>query len=77
MKKSYPLRISPAVIEAMQRWADDDLRSLNGQIEYVLRESLRRTGRLKTTTAEPVSDAEVDASADLAEGSDSANSDGD
>ncbi len=57
IKKSYPLRISPAVIEAMQRWADDDLRSLNGQIEYVLRESLRRTGRLKTTTAEPVTDA--------------------
>lgn len=57
IKKSYPLRISPAVIEAMQRWADDDLRSLNGQIEYVLRESLRRHGRLKTTTAEPVIDA--------------------
>ncbi|MCB1665663.1 MAG: Arc family DNA binding domain-containing protein [Pseudomonadales bacterium] len=53
-KKSYPLRISPAVIEAMQRWADDDLRSLNGQIEYVLRESLRRSGRLKTTVAAPV-----------------------
>ncbi len=60
IKKSYPLRISPAVIEAMQRWADDDLRSLNGQIEYVLRESLRRHGRLKTTTAEPVEDAVPD-----------------
>ncbi len=56
-RKSYPLRISPAVIEAMQRWADDDLRSLNGQIEYVLRESLRRAGRLKMTTAEPVDDS--------------------
>ena len=53
-KKSYPLRINPAVIEAMQRWADDDLRSLNGQIEYVLRESLRRSGRLKTSVADPV-----------------------
>ncbi len=60
IKKSYPLRISPAVIEAMQRWADDDLRSLNGQIEYVLRESLRRTGRLKTTSAEPVEEAASD-----------------
>ena len=50
-KKAYPLRISPAVIEAMQRWADDDLRSLNGQIEYVLRESLRKSGRLKTTVS--------------------------
>ena len=45
IKKSYPLRISPAVIEAMQRWADDDLRSLNAQIEYVLREALRQRGR--------------------------------
>jgi hypothetical protein len=47
-RKSYPLRINPAVLEAMQRWADDDLRSLNGQIEYVLRESLRREGRLRS-----------------------------
>lgn len=53
-KKSFPLRINPAVIEAMQRWADDDLRSLNGQIEYVLRESLRRAGRLKVGVSEPV-----------------------
>ncbi|OGT73726.1 MAG: Arc family DNA binding domain-containing protein [Gammaproteobacteria bacterium RIFCSPLOWO2_02_FULL_57_10] len=44
------------MIEAMQRWADDDLRSLNGQIEFVLRESLRKAGRLKTTTSEPVED---------------------
>ncbi len=72
IKKSYPLRISPAVIEAMQRWADDDLRSLNGQIEYVLRESLRRTGRLKTTTAEPVTDAaEHNNGEDEVEGGDS------
>ena len=34
------------MLEAMQRWANDDLRSLNGQIEFVLRESLRRVGRL-------------------------------
>ena len=31
----------------MQRWADDDLRSLNAQIEFVLREALRKAGRLK------------------------------
>lgn len=46
-KKAYPLRISAAVIEAMQRWADDDLRSVNAQIEFVLRDALRRAGRLK------------------------------
>lgn len=47
-KKAYPLRISAPVLEAMQRWADDELRSLNAQIEYVLREALRKAGRLKT-----------------------------
>lgn len=46
-KKSYPLRISGDVLAALQRWADDDLRSLNAQIEYVLRDALVRTGRVK------------------------------
>lgn len=46
-RKAYPLRISAEVLDAMQRWADDELRSLNAQIEYVLRDALRRSGRLK------------------------------
>jgi hypothetical protein len=46
-KKAYPLRINAQVLEALQRWADDELRSLNAQIEYVLRDALRRNGRLK------------------------------
>jgi hypothetical protein len=46
-KKAYPLRISAPVLDAMQRWADDELRSLNAQIEYVLREALRKNGRIK------------------------------
>ncbi len=46
-KKSYPLRINADVLAAMQRWSDDELRSLNAQIEYVLRDALRRGGRLK------------------------------
>jgi hypothetical protein len=46
-KKAYALRINAQVLEAIQRWADDELRSLNAQIEYVLRESLRQNGRLK------------------------------
>jgi hypothetical protein len=46
-KKAYPLRISAPVLDAVQRWADDELRSLNAQIEYVLREALRQHGRLK------------------------------
>lgn len=46
-KKSYPLRINEQVLAAMQRWADDDLRSLNAQIEFVLRNALVKSGRVK------------------------------
>lgn len=46
-KKAYPLRINEQVVAAMQRWADDDLRSLNAQIEYVLRDALLKSGRVK------------------------------
>ncbi|QNK02077.1 Arc family DNA-binding protein [Dyella telluris] len=59
-KKAYPLRISAAVLEAMQRWADDDLRSVNAQIEFVLREALRKQGRLKRETSDPVPDDNTD-----------------
>ena len=45
-RKSFALRIDAQILEAMQRWSKDDLRSLNAQIEYVLRESLRKSGRL-------------------------------
>ncbi len=47
-RKPYALRISAEVLDAVQRWADDELRSVNAQIEYVLREALRKNGRLKT-----------------------------
>ncbi len=46
-KKAYPLRINADILSAMKRWSDDELRSLNGQIEYVMRDALRRAGRLK------------------------------
>lgn len=46
-RKTYPLRINPEILSAMQRWANDDLRSVNAQIEFVLRESLIKTGRYK------------------------------
>ena len=46
-RKAFLLRVEPALLEAVQRWANDDLRSLNGQIEFVLREALRRAGRQK------------------------------
>jgi hypothetical protein len=56
-KKSFPLRMNADVLDAMQRWADDDLRSVNAQIEYVLRDALRRAGRLKRPPPAPETDA--------------------
>jgi hypothetical protein len=44
-RRSFLLRIDPAVLEAVQRWANDDLRSLNGQIEFLLRRALIDSGR--------------------------------
>ena len=46
-RKPFLLRIDPAVLEALQRWASDDLRSLNAQIEFVLRRILQAEGRMK------------------------------
>lgn len=44
-RKAFLLRIDPSILEALQRWADDELRSLNGQIEFVLRRALQAEGR--------------------------------
>ena len=44
-RKPFLLRIDRAVLDAVQRWADDDLRSLNGQIEFLLRRALKEGGR--------------------------------
>jgi hypothetical protein len=52
-RKAFALRIDPRTLRAMQRWADDDLRSLNSQIEYVLREALRKAGRLPRNARPP------------------------
>ena len=52
-KKAYPLRIGAEVLDAMRRWSDDELRSLNAQIEYVLRDALRKSGRLKPDKPKP------------------------
>ena len=57
-KKAYPLRINADVLGAAQRWADDELRSLNAQIEYALRDALRRAGRLPAPP--PAKDEEED-----------------
>jgi hypothetical protein len=46
-RKAFLLRIDPQVLEALQRWAADDLRSLNAQIEFLLRRALQAEGRLR------------------------------
>ncbi len=45
-RKSFPLRLDPAVYAALQRWAGGELRSLNAQIEFLLRRALQEAGRL-------------------------------
>jgi hypothetical protein len=49
-RKSFLLRIDASVLEGVQRWANDDLRSLNAQIEFLLRDALRRVGRIPPST---------------------------
>lgn len=50
-RKAFPLRIDPELYDALQRWADDELRSVNGQIEFLLREAAARAGRLRAVRA--------------------------
>jgi hypothetical protein len=63
-RKPFLLRIDTAVLEGVQRWANDDLRSLNAQIEYLLRESLRRAGRAPRVPGQGRAPNEPDPSAD-------------
>jgi hypothetical protein len=44
-RKSFLLRISPELFEALERWAADEVRSANAQIEYLLTDAVRRAGR--------------------------------
>lgn len=51
-RKQVPLRLDPAVYEAIARWASDEARSTNAQIEVMLRDQLRRAGRLPKNVGE-------------------------
>ena len=51
-RKTFLIRIDPALHEALQRWADAELRSLNAQIEFLLRKTLRDAGRLPAPPTE-------------------------
>ena len=54
-RKPFLLRVDPALLDALQKWAADDLRSLNGQIEFLLRRALQGAGRTprRAPPAEP------------------------
>ena len=45
-RKPFLLRVDRELLDAVQRWSNDEMRSLNGQIEYLLRDALKRAGRL-------------------------------
>ena len=63
--KRFLLRLDPRLFDALRRWADDDLRSINAQIEYLLADQARRAGRLRRPTGRrPPSDAPSDESPD-------------
>lgn len=51
-RDSYLLRLDPALLDALRRWADDDLRSLNGQLEFLLRQALLEAGRLPASKSD-------------------------
>ena len=52
-RRPFLLRLDPALLAALQRWASDDLRSLNGQIEFLLRRALQQEGRLPAAGSAP------------------------
>ena len=52
-KKSFVLRIDPEVSNALERWAADEFRSMNGQIEYLLSQALKKAGRLPVKKKDP------------------------
>ncbi|MFC7681593.1 Arc family DNA-binding protein [Paenibacillus sp. GCM10028914] len=49
-RKAYPLRIDQKLYDALEKWADDELRSVNAQIEIILKEAVKKAGRLKKDT---------------------------
>ena len=56
-KKAFALRIDETLLSALQRFADDEFRSVNGQIEYLLNEARKKSGRLKPTARDSESDS--------------------
>jgi hypothetical protein len=55
-KKAFALRIDDKILSAIQRWADDEFRSVNGQIEYLLHDAVRKAGRLSLKDNSPAAE---------------------
>ncbi|MDR6985293.1 hypothetical protein J2X32_003951 [Rheinheimera pacifica] len=55
-KKAFALRLDEKMLSALQRWADDEFRSVNGQIEFLLNDALKKAGRLKPATKQAEDD---------------------
>lgn len=66
--KSFVLRVDAATMEALEQWADDEFRSINGQLQWIIADALRRSGRMKrpSSPAEGESDAMRSSAADEA-----------
>jgi hypothetical protein len=52
-RKAFLLRVDPRLYDALEKWAADELRSVNGQIEYLLTDAVRRAGRSGSATDAP------------------------
>jgi hypothetical protein len=59
-KKPFVLRIDPVKLKAMEKWAADEFRSTNGQIEYIIDQALRKSGRWKTSQKPGKNDSQTD-----------------
>lgn len=57
-KKQYPLRLDADLYELLERWANDEFRSVNAQIEFLLRDAVKRAGRLRKSTSDKSSSEE-------------------
>lgn len=67
-KKAFALRLDEAMLLAIQRWADDEFRSVNGQIEYLLHEALLQSGRLKKPASSSGQSAQDDGMTSIEQG---------
>jgi hypothetical protein len=57
-KKKFLLRLDDKIYAALEKWAADDLRSINAQIEFILKDALKKNGRLSDSTSAPVAPGE-------------------